>query len=337
MTVAELYSALAARGLIAESLQPPSGREWDTNASPWYVQVLVGFSAWLAGILLLVFIVLELGDAMLRAESSETLIVIGVIACIAAACLYATVGARSKFAEQFALAMSIAGQSAIALGLSEGEGARTALWGMLALEIVLVLAMRNRLLRFLSSMGAVIAWAMAMHDAIFGDLPWSSWYVPAPHGSQLLVSIPLWLLVWAPVACAAVWLLRSEASWMAHGLEAILRPVTHGLIAALSIAPLTSHPSGFWWVLGLHSRSEWDAGWVALWPLLAALLALLALALGFALRNRPLMGLAIVFGLIEVSCFYYVWGTTLLVKSIVMLLLGAGLLLVAQLSRRAQS
>jgi hypothetical protein len=337
VTVADLYIALSKRGLIAESQQPPANQEWDVNASPWYVQVLVGFSAWLAGILLLAFIVLELGDTLFRNESWGTLIAIGVIACAAAAGLYATAGARLQFAEQFALAISIAGQCAIALGLGEREGSRTAFWGMLAVEIVLILVMKNKLHRFLSSLGAVTAWALAMHDAIFGDLPWSGLYVPAPQGSELLFSIMLWLLVWAPVAFAAVWLLRTEASWMARGRERMLRPVTYGLIAALSIAPLSSHPSGFWFVLGFHSTSEADAGWVALWPLLAALLALLALALGFALRNRPLMGLAILFGLLELSCFYYALAATLLVKSIVMLLLGAGLLLLARLSRRARA
>jgi uncharacterized membrane protein len=64
---------------------------------------------------------------------------------------------------------------------------------------------------------------------------------------------------------------------------------------------------------------------------------LLALALGFALRNRALMGLAILFGLLEVSCFYYALGATLLVKSIVMLLLGVGLMAAARFSRRRQA
>jgi hypothetical protein len=337
LTAAELYSALAARGLIAESQQPPANAEWDANTSPWFVQVLVGFSAWLAGLLLLAFIIFEFRDTLLREESWGILIAIGVIGCGGAAGLYATAGSRSQFAAQFALAVSIAGQSAIALGLGERDGERAVFWGMLVLEIVLVLVVKNRLHRFLSSLGVVTAWALAMHDAIFGDLPWSRVYVSAQQSSQVLVSILLWLLVWAPVAFAAVWLLRTEASWMARGREALLRPVTHGVIAALSIAPLASHPGGFWFVLGLHSRAEVDAGWVALWPLLAALLALVALALGFALRNRPLMGLAIVFDLLEVSFFYYAWGTTLLVKSIVMLVLGAGLLFAAQLFRRART
>jgi hypothetical protein len=336
MTVAELYSALAARGLVSESQTPLTEPDSEANVPPWYVQVLIGFSAWLAGLLLLAFIVAELRDVLIQDASWTILIVIGVCACVAAVALYATVGARSQFAGQFALAISFAGQLAIAGGLGEMEGPRTAFWGMLFVETALVFVMRNRLHRFLSSLGAVIAWALAMHQAIFGDLPWTSAYEPAPWGFQLIVSLVLWLLVWAPVALAAVWLVRREAWWMARGRETVLRPVTHGLIAALSIATVASHPSAFWFGLGFHSTRE-EAGLVALWPLLAALLALLALALAFALGNRPLMGLAIIFGLVEVSCFYYTWGTTLLIKSIVMLLLGAGLLVAAQWSRKART
>jgi hypothetical protein len=335
MTASELYSALAVRGLVSESQTPLTEPDSQANVPPWHVQVLIGFSAWLAGLLLLVFIVAELQDVLFRDSSWTILIVIGVCACIAAVALYATLGARSQFAGQLALAVSFAGQLAIAGGLAEMEGPRTAFWGMLFVEVALVFVMRNRLHRFLSSLGAVIAWALAMHQAIFGDLPWTAAYEPAPRGFRLLVSLVLWLLVWAPVAFASVWLVRKEAWWMARSRETVLRPITHGLIASLSIAPLALQPSAFWFGLGFHSTRDLEAGWVALWPLLAALLALLALALAFALRNRPLMGLAIVFALVEVSCFYYTLGTTLLIKSIVMLLLGAGLLAAAQWSRKA--
>jgi len=57
---------------------------------------------------------------------------------------------------------------------------------------------------------------------------------------------------------------------------------------------------------------------------------LLALTLSFAIRNRVLMGLAIIFALLEVGGFYYVLGATLLVKSIIMVVLGIALLGTAQ-------
>ena len=121
----------------------------------------------------------------------------------------------------------------------------------------------------------------------------------------------------------------TRAQWMAAGRENVMRPVTHGVIAALSIAPLATHPATFWMSLGLGATRDFtdgSHGVTALWPLLAVFLAMLALALAFAIRARALMGLAILFGLLEVSSFYYVLGTTLLVKSIIMVLLGAGLI-----------
>jgi uncharacterized membrane protein len=80
--------------------------------------------------------------------------------------------------------------------------------------------------------------------------------------------------------------------------------------------------------------TDGEVAGTALWPFLSILLALLALALAFAVRNRPLMGVAIIFGLLEVSSFYYVLGTTLLVKSIIMLVLGAALLVSARVLAR---
>ena len=335
MTAAELYTRLAERGLIAGSRTPPETAVWDANASPWYVQVLTGFSAWLAGVLLLAFIVTELWNSMAARESWGMLIAIGAVCCGAAALLFWFLGARSQFAAQFALAISVAGQFAMVVGIAEDSGARAASWTMLFVELVLILIMKNRLHRLLSTFGAVLAWALAMHIAMFDDTPWNPYFVNAPHGMDLFLAILLWLVVWGPVALAAWWLVKREASWIARGREALLGPVMQGLLAALSVAPFASHPSGLWFALGMHSNREVDAGWLALWPLMAVLLALLALALAFAVRNVALMGLAIVFGLLEVGCFYYSWGPTLLVKSIVMLALGGGLLFAARLVRKA--
>jgi uncharacterized membrane protein len=336
MTASELYGALAARGLIPAQQKPPTEAELGTNVAPWYVQGLTGLSAWLAGLLLFAFIIFELRDVLLRDESWTILIAIGAGGCVAAAVLYATIGAKGQFAGQFALAVSFAGQFAIAAGLAEKGRARAAFWGMLVVEIVLILVMKNRLHRFLSTLFAVIAWALAMHEAIFGDFVRYSTDLEAVQGYRVLFSVLLWMLVWAPVAFGAIWLVRREASWMARGREATLLPVTNGLIAALSIAPMAMHPTTFWLALRV-STAEFEPHWAALWPLLAALLALLPLALAFAVRSNGLMGTAIVFALVEVSCFYYILGTTLLIKSVIMLLLGAVLLLAALGLRRARA
>ena len=335
MTAVELYRQLAERGLAPASQSAPDKPVWDANASPWYVQVLIGFSAWLAGGLLLGFIVGELWSSVHAGESWETLIVIGVISILAAMVLFWTLGAKSQFVTQFAMAISLAGQFALVFGIGEQSGVRAVCWAMLIVEALLVLIVKNRLHRLISTFGVVLAWAFAMHIMMFDDMPWSTYVLAPPQGWSLVVSILIWMVVWAPVAGTAIWLVIREASWTARGQEALLGPVMQGLIAALSIAPLVSHPSGFWFAVRLRSDGNIDAAWVALWPLLAVMLALLALALAFNLKSYALLGSAILFALAEVSAFYYAWGVTLLVKSIVMLILGGLLLLAARWSRRA--
>ena len=335
MTLSELSAALATRGLIAENqLSIAPGPE--ANLSPWYVQVMMGACAWFAGLLLFLFVALGLESVIFRGHDNWSVVLfIGIGACACAAFLYAQMGGRSSFGDQFALAMSIGGQFAIAFSIGEGFGARAAFWGMLLVEVALIFAMRNRLHRILSSLGAVIAWGLATHEILFRELPGFTWHSAdsGPYQTSL-VSVLLWLVVWAPLAYGAGRLVAGEAHWMADGHDTLLRPVTHGLIAALAMAPLATHPASFWMALGLGSNRDLTDGSLAstaLWPLLSVFLALLALALAFALRNRPLMGTAIIFALLEVSAFYYVLGTTLLVKSIIMLALGAVLLVSARL------
>ncbi len=333
MTLSELSHALAARGLIAEGQELAVEPGADGSSSPWYVQVMMGVCAWIAGLLLLLFLILALEGILFRGGDHWGLVlVLGAVTCLAAALLYATIDETSAFGNQFALAMSCAGQIGIAVGLGDMGGARTALWGMVVVELVLIAAMRNRLHRVLSCMGAIIAWALATHEILFHELPgiviWGSASQPEPYQTSLESAV-LWLVVWAPVAYATYWLVAHEAHWMAAGRENLLRPVTYGLIAGLSIAPLATHPATFWMSLGFGTTRDFtdgSHGATALWPLLAVFLAMLALALAFAIRNRPLMGVAILFGLLEVSSFYYVLGTTLLIKAIVMMVLGAGLL-----------
>ena len=77
--------------------------------------------------------------------------------------------------------------------------------------------------------------------------------------------------------------------------------------------------------------------WFALWPLLGALMALFAALCAFRIRSRALMGLAIAGALLHIAHFYYLLGTTLLIKSCLMILVGAALLMASmRLQRKPQ-
>jgi len=264
-------------------------------------------------------------------------LVVGVALCVAAGVLFASIATSSQFANQLALALSVGGQIGIAIGLGLTGGVRAFLWGMLLVEIVLVIAMSDHFQRFLSALAAVVAWALAMDELLLKDLPggwaYSERLSLVPQSPDVPWSLVLWVVVWAPVVFAALWLTKNEPAWMAKGWDTFLRPVTHALIASLAIAPLALLPSLFWIALGLGRETSLVSGtssMIAPWPLLGALLALLGLALAFALRHRPLMGLAVIFALLEISSFYYVLGASLLMKSLVMILLGASLLTISR-------
>jgi len=328
MTLPELSAALTSRGLLAEGQELAIEAGPEVITSPWYVQVMMGVCAWFAGIFLLASVVMFVFELFFHGhENWGAFLIVSGCVCAGATFLYSVVSENGTFGSQFALAMSCAGQIGIGASLGGLGGVRTALWGTMILQIALIFLIRNRLHRVLMSTGAVILWAFATHEILFREIPGVAiWGSRSPESYVISIdSVALWLAVWSPVAYLAWWLVRHEADWMAEGREKLLRPVTYGVVGALSIAPLATHPASLWMAMGLGSSrgfTDGSHGATALWPLLAMFLAMLGLALAFAIRNRPLMGVAIIFGLLEVSTFYYVLGTTLLVKSIVMIVLG---------------
>jgi len=240
MTISEVWGELATRGLIAEGQPLPADSEPSGNASPWYVQVMMGACAWFAGLMLMAFVVFGLMGVLFNGHDNwAAILVVGILVCGGARMLYASVSENSAFGTQFALAMSFAGQIGIAVGLGGVGGMRGALWGMVIAEIGLAMVIGNRLHRVLTTVAAIIAWALASHELIFHELPGERASSPEGSAYQLsLDSIVLWMLIWAPVAYGAFWLVKHEARWMADGREKLLRPITYGVIASLAIAPL---------------------------------------------------------------------------------------------------
>ena len=75
--------------------------------------------------------------------------------------------------------------------------------------------------------------------------------------------------------------------------------------------------------------------WLAMWPLLSALASLGALVAAFALGSRGLMGICVLAALLHMSHFYYAMGASLLLKSLMMMLMGAACLVAAWKLRHA--
>jgi hypothetical protein len=236
--------------------------------------------------------------------------------------LYA-VDRESAFVDQLALALSVAGQIALtwAAGEATHSGAATAAWAGV-LQLVILVVMPNRFARTLSAFLACIAWALTIRLAWWGQDSLFDYSHEVALGPALLG----WLAIWLPVGIAAEALVRTECRWIATPWRRIARPALGGLIAGLAVGSRVTEP--------LAGLEVWRLGaarpnWLALWPLFAFLGALFATLCAFRVRSRALIGLGIAGALLHVSHFYFLLGTTLLVKSILMLVVGAALLGIA--------
>jgi hypothetical protein len=184
------------------------------------------------------------------------------------------------------------------------------------MQVVLVAIMPNRLAKLLATFFACVAWALAVRFAWWGEGEFGDGRA-ASLGPALLG----WAIVWVPAAVATHLLIEREALWMARGAQRFARPILSGLLLSLSVGTWVSEPFGslqFW-------SSSAQTNWLALWPLLAAAAALFASVCAFRVRNRPLIGVAIFGALLHVVQFYFLLGTTLLMKSCIMLIVGLGL------------
>ena len=101
----------ATRGVIAaDAATPPE----EHNDRPWFIALLQGVAGWLAGIFLLAFLGL-----VFKPENALPSDRLGVLLLLAAWVMYHA-DRDAVFLDQFALALSIAGQFAVAWAVDQG-------------------------------------------------------------------------------------------------------------------------------------------------------------------------------------------------------------------------
>jgi hypothetical protein len=317
MDTSTLARALRERGLIGTAA--PRAQAANASTRPWYIGLLLGVSGWLAGGFLLVFVAL-----FFQPDSAPAAAVLGLVLLAAAWGLFKA-ERDGAFTSQLALALSFAGQCLMLFAMTKDNHALAAVAGAaFGLQAGMLLLMPNRLHRVMSALFGLIAWALMWRFGLFGEPSWGESNGTAP---SLPAALAGWAMAWLPPG-AALWLLiRHESAWVARGWAPLLRPGLSGLIIGIGFATLLSQPfeSFRWW-----GSAPMRQDWLALWPLLSAGAALAAVAAAFALGSRALMGACIVAVLLHISHFYYMLGTSLLLKSLLMLAMGAALLCAAR-------
>lgn len=315
----EFVALLRARGVIPEKAPPAQGVD-----RPWFVALLQGVAGWLAGIFLLVFVGL-----IFKPESTGAILMVGVLLLGGAWAMYHA-DRDAVFLDQLALAISIAGQFAVAWGVVKEDSSGLPIAAtMLGLQIFVLLIMPNKVARTLAALFATIAWVFTVRfllrpgqgEQIFFDEGHSG-YVP-PLGAWTL---PLaWALTWVPLLAIAGWLIRNETRWMSSGLRRYARPLLTGTLLGLSLGGIAAEPFTVF-ALGIESMGM-RFSWWALFPLLSVALAMFSAWGAFRVRSHALLGFAVFAALMHLSRFYYLYGTTLMWKSVIMLAAGAVLLL----------
>jgi len=246
---------------------------------------------------------------------------------------------HGAFLDQLALAISIAGQLALAASvLKDHFSALGASVTALVLQILVLLVMPNKIARTLAALFATAAWVYTVRflirpgsiDSIFSEQRFAS---DVAHGLWMLPFA--WLLTWVPLLALAAWLIVREPQWMASPLRQFARPMLTGVLLGLSIGAIVAEP--FTMVIlgtGLWGR---EIDWLAIFPLLSIMLALFAAYGAFRVRSNGLLGFAVVAALLHLARFYYLYGTTLMWKSVIMLCAGAALLLAGMALRSRES
>jgi len=349
-----IWQQLRAEGWVDADQAPPLLPE--EASTPWYVRLMLGICGWMGGMFLLLFFgVLLIGK--LRDDDSA-LVVMGLL-LVGLACLVFRRAGRNDLGQQFALALSLAGQGMLGFWLFATYGT-TVVWPLFCIalfQLLLVALMPNFLHRLISTFFSVLAWHV-------GCLMWLGPSPVLPICAGLVVL--LWLdefhwqvrlrqaflpiaagltLALVCLAFTSVWLPYALLIQVGHGHRYdgfgdglyrwlyLLDPVVVGLILLLLVAHLARRLT-----LALRSVAVLCALALAIvggWSIGVVLGAMLML-LGFARGRFLLTVLGIATSLCYLSWFYYSLQLTLLTKACGLMVLG-GMLLIAYFALRRAS
>jgi len=339
--IKDVFSQLAEESLL-DSGWEPKVRELlvrEHNEQPWYVRVMVGFSAWLASWMFIGFIV---GAAIV--ESSQATLILGVVLVVGA--VVGRCVSDNDFITQMALAVSLAGEALMVFGVGRiTHSVELSLFSFIALEAVLVIFYPDIVHRFLSAAAILIASAGLLFE--WKALDWV--HVIAIGFGAAFVALVLF-----------------EQDFLARGQARLITPVKWGvlfgqlsvlMLSTIYVLPELMDNMRFFprpWISGiglglLFLYLVYRVIQSARFPLkpnitavvymicvvaLAVLsmspgliMALIILLLGFAQADRVLAGTAIGFFTVFLAAFFYGIEMTLFMKSIIFI--AAGSVLVA--------
>lgn len=326
--------------LLAAKLATGEAPKPDADASPWFVNVLLAFCGWLAAVFLLMLLFLVF-NFLLKVPISQVLV--GSVAIFVA---FMLLNKASLFKQNLGLAISLAGQVLLVLGLTDILPENALVIGLVifGVEVVLCFLISNYLHRVISAFAACVALYFALRGFAF---------VTGLFGALLFVSAYLWLnevrflrrIDWIhPIAYGVVLSLVVLSSTRVFDSIAITGLSGRGFdlssLAARSLTQAAIAVAVLYVVFKLLGRAgHAPVGKVSVLSVLGVLLLCIAslfapgvsigatiLLIGFAISDRILMVLGVVSLLFYIACYYYQLDTTLITKSLTLLAVGVLLL-----------
>ncbi|MGR9115260.1 MAG: DUF4401 domain-containing protein [Gammaproteobacteria bacterium] len=342
-SLAEVFGRLEAEGYLEPGWQEQVGAAMATfdQKQPWYVRAMVGFGAWFASLLLIVFIM-----SVDFVSTSGGHLRFGLMLVAAAVMLRRSL--VNDFARQTALALSLAGQVFMAIGMDWfdlGDDFELAMLALILINSLLIKFYPDSVHRFLSVIIIMSSWVGLLYY-------WET---------QFLLS---WLTPLLTIGF--VYLVLQERRFVVDRKDLLIRPIAAGLmVSAFGCVMLSTvyiipelilnfefypHP----WVttlacglillyleqklLGkvLREMRSWPAivvSYLTLLLMTAALAApglifsLIVILLGTAQGNRSMSGAGLAFLTIFTAAFFYGIQTTMLMKSAMLVLTGLTVLL----------
>lgn len=340
------WEHLRESGVVKGELPAASELETSVNQA-WYIRVMLGFAGWLGALFLIAFAGIGFDFVMKHALLA---IPLGGAGC-AVAYVILSLRQGNDFMQQFGLALSMAGQGLVLIGLLKGWEQNMTLiaLAMLAFQVVLLIVMPNMIHKFVSGLG--IVWALshllALHGAaglsrgVIALLVCAAWCSPLYYRYPKIVRPFAFALSFALLCFEAfsilsplAWLVPhrvsgviSHAIWIGKGLLSVALLASTILLLRRESVPLSSR-------LALFSLVSMSAVMLATYFMPGFGAAALMLMIAFAHSNRILTGMSVLAMLGFLSHFYYQMQMNLYDKSLVLAATALSLFLLRSLMLR---
>jgi len=208
-----------------------------TDGEPWYARALLAAGAWVATLLLLVFLVAA--DVV---DGPGGALVAG--ACLMAGAAWAACAGQGAFLRQAAAAAGLAGLALAGYGLAEAVPSGVAAWaGWLALAALLYALAPVWALR----LGCGLAMALAMGGAVHGLAGGDAWHALGRLAGDGQTGLRLWLLAALAGLAATLFALSGGRAGAARPLAWSCAAAAQGLAWLAHGVPLDRWPA---WLAG---------------------------------------------------------------------------------------